>query len=95
MSGENWTFWLMMTNYALGLITVIAVVMVAGAVGWDLLGKKAKETRDIEAIEAEVQAMFRGDPHTLSVPGLGFTMADGGEKIEPHDPQASEKDSRK
>ena len=36
MAGENWTFWLNMTNFALGIVTLLAVVVVAGAVSWDL-----------------------------------------------------------
>jgi hypothetical protein len=33
MAGENWTFWLNMTNFALGIITLLALVVVFGAVG--------------------------------------------------------------
>ena len=28
MGGENWTFWLNMTNFALGIVTLLAVVVV-------------------------------------------------------------------
>jgi hypothetical protein len=33
--------------------------------------------------------------HSLYDPGLGLTMADGGERIESADPQASDEKSRK
>ena len=36
MAGENWTFWLNMTNFALGIVTLLAVLVVAEAVSWDL-----------------------------------------------------------
>jgi hypothetical protein len=91
MAGENWTFWLMMMNYALGVITLAALVLVVGAVSWELLGKRAQKLRELEGIDSELHAMFHGEPHALSVPGLGFTMADGGEKIAPAEAEASNK----
>jgi hypothetical protein len=94
MAGENWTFWLNMTNFALGIVTLLAVVVVAGAVSWDLfflwLHKVRKgDVADISGVNmqrlmAEVRSGW-GDAHSLSVPGLGLTMADGGEKIDSSD----------
>ena len=100
MAGENWTFWFNMTNFALGMITVLALVVVFGAVGWDLLVRKAPKPRavnagDLEKFDAEIQSWFQAGPHSLSVPGLGLTMADGGEKIEPAKPENNEEKSRK
>ena len=45
MAGENWTFWLNMTNFALGMVTVVALVLVFSAVGWDLLVRKVHTVR--------------------------------------------------
>ena len=42
MAAENWTFWLNMTNFALGIVTLLALLVVFGAVGWDLLVRKAQ-----------------------------------------------------
>lgn len=97
MAGENWTFWLNMTNFALGIITVLALLVVFGAVGWDLLVRQVHKPRaiDFSGIDAELQAMLHGGSHSLSVPGLGLTMADGGERIEPAESEASEKKPRK
>ena len=39
--------------------------------------------------------MLHGGSHSLSVPGLGLTMADGGEKVEPSEPKASDEKHRK
>ena len=90
MAGENWTFWLNMTNFALGMITVLALVVVFVAVGWDLLVLKVHKTRAMDRIDEELQAMLHAGSHSLSVPGLGLTMADGGEKIEPAAPNAAD-----
>ncbi|MGZ4814891.1 MAG: hypothetical protein ACXVZV_05765 [Terriglobales bacterium] len=87
MAAENWTFWLNMTNFALGIITVLALLVVFGAVGWDLLVRKAHTARehgnlDLSTLDGELRAMLNGS-HSLYEPGLGLTMADGGERIEP------------
>ena len=88
MLEKDWTFWLMMTNYALALITVVAVALVVVSVSWELLIRKTEKApdfkhRDWDSIAADWDAMLRADPHGLNIPGLGFTMADGGEKREP------------
>jgi hypothetical protein len=98
MAGENWTFWLNMTNFALGIITLLALVVVFGAVGWDFMVRKAKRAHSVEDInlntlDADLREMLRGS-HTLSVPGLGLTMADGGERVDPKS-DATDKKSRK
>src|SRR5947209_20335580 len=36
MAGENWTMWLNITNFALGIVTLLALLLVFLAVGWDL-----------------------------------------------------------
>lgn len=92
MTSQDWTFWLMMTNYALALVTVIALVMVAGAVGWDLLVKKAHKMHTVESTAADWDTLLRS-PHSFSVPGFGLTMADGGEKVE--EPKASDGKEKK
>jgi hypothetical protein len=87
MAGETWTFWLNMTNFALGIITVLALAVVFVAVGWDLLMLRIHKTRTVNAdnnLDAELQAMLNGT-HSFAVPELGLTMADGGERIEPSD----------
>ena len=105
MAGENWTFWFNLTNYALGVITLLAVLVVFAAVGWDLFAlwlHKARSNEtigiadfDAARITADLRARWRAEPHTLSVPGLGMTMADGGEKIEPSERESKDKSPRK
>jgi hypothetical protein len=64
------TFWLNFTNIALGLVTLVCVLVVAGGVARELLHRW------------EQRALARGDDHAFATPGLGVTMADGGERIE-------------
>lgn len=87
MAGENWTFWLNMTNFALGIVTLLALLVVFGAVGWDLMVRKVhavheRRSVDFGGIDDELRAMLHGS-HSLYEPELGLTMADGGERIEP------------
>ncbi len=100
MAGENWTFWFNMTNFALGMITILAVLVVISAVGWDLFAAWLHKARRVEnvnwnAIRADLRGMWSNEPHTLSVPELGLTMADGGEKIDPSKPKPEEKTPRR
>lgn len=96
MAGENWTMWLNITNFGLGIVTLIALLLVFFAVGWDLLVRKvgrAPVRIDLRNIDSDLQALLRGS-HSLSVPGLGLTMADGGERIEPSKSEDSDKKSK-
>jgi len=95
MAGENWTFWLNMMNMALGVITVLAVVVVLGAVGWELLTRRARKASQIHSLNADLRAMLHAGSHTLSVPGLGLTMADGGERVEPSEAAPSKEKPRR
>jgi hypothetical protein len=99
MAAENWTFWLNMTNLALGIITLLALVVVFGAVGWDLLVRKVHHARelgttDLNSFDEDLRAMLQGS-HSLSVPGLGLTMADGGERVEPSKSEGADQKNRK
>lgn len=96
MAGENWTMWLNITNFALGLVTLIALLVVFFSVGWDLLVRKPKQAParlDLSGVEAELKALWGGS-HSLSVPELGLTMADGGERIEPSETKDTDKKSK-
>lgn len=92
MAGENWTMWLNITNFALGVVTLIALLVVFFAVGWDLLVRKVGRAPqvDLSNVDADLRAMLQGS-HSLSIPGLGLTMADGGERVEPSRHRSSDK----
>jgi hypothetical protein len=85
--------WLNITNFALGLVTLIALLVVFFAVGWDLLVRKVGKAREVNLnnIDADLKALLQGGSHSFSVPEFGLTMADGGERIEASKDKASKK----
>ena len=93
MAGEDWTMWLNITNFGLGLVTLIALLVVFFAVGWDLLVRKVGKPREVNLnnIDADLKALLQGRSHSFSVPEFGLTMADGGERIEASKDKASKK----
>ncbi|MGB7435517.1 MAG: hypothetical protein WBR26_15015 [Candidatus Acidiferrum sp.] len=81
MSNYDWVFWLNVTNIALGVIVVLAVLLVAYGVVWELVIRHKKQS-GVNDVNAEMQAMLHNDfGHSLTVPELGLTMADGGEHV--------------
>jgi uncharacterized membrane protein len=84
MAGENWIFWLQMTNLAMGVIILLAVIPVFGSVVWEV-AKRARKAHESKHLESDLRTLFAPDVHTLSVPELGLTMADGGEKVKTSD----------
>ena len=90
MYGGHWEFWLNMTNLALGVITFAAVLVVLGAVGYELLSRNARRARAAAGTDAHLNAMMNAGSDARFVSGLGLTMADGGEKIESSAPCDSE-----
>jgi len=87
MFGVNWsdpqTLWLNITNLALGAVTLAAVLIVAGAVTWELVFKHRRVREPVD-IDAELSSVLdAASPHMLQVPGLGLTMADGGTPVRP------------
>jgi hypothetical protein len=85
--------WLNITNFALGIVTLIALLVVFFAVGWDLLVRKVGKPREVNLnnIDADLKALLQGGSHSFSVPEFGLTMADGGERIEASKDKASKK----
>ena len=74
MFGINWsdpeTFWLNMTNAGLGLIVFACVLLIAYNAVRDIRAKRAR--RGIPVL----------DEHGAWIADLGWTAADGGEKVE-------------
>ena len=67
---EPQTMWLNLTNIALGVVTLACI----GAVAWGAFVEIAQR------IAAKSRVAVEHDDHAFAVPGLGLTMADGGEK---------------
>ena len=75
------TYWLTITNAALGVVVLICCVAVAIGVFQEIAAKRKKATV-MSKIDHEVDlvAAFQ-DGHTFHLPQLGVTMADGGEEL--------------
>lgn len=85
MFGVSWndpqTLWLNIINLSLGIVTLVCVA----AIGYGVLQDVRKRTRkraSARAIDGEANALISsfGD-HAFDMPGLGLTMADGGEPV--------------
>jgi hypothetical protein len=76
------TYWLTITNIALGLATVICIVAVGFGVVQDLAAR-SKKRATLSKLDSEVAHLVAsfGDGHAFHVPSLGVTMADGGEEL--------------
>ena len=87
MPKDDWVFWLNVTNIALGVVVVLAVLLVASALVWEIVSRY-KKSRNVANLDEELEAMLQDG---RLVPGLGVTMADGGERIKPLPEQPAEK----
>lgn len=67
------TFWLTATNIALGLVTLVCLVVLGRGLFLDLKARLA--TR-------RARLAVPVDDHAFVVPMLGVTMADGGERVD-------------
>ena len=88
--GDSETYWLNVTNIALGAIVLVCILAVALGVVYDLIARRRAKARASAALDREVRELVAGyqlDPHVFDVPGLGPTMADGGEVRNPEDPR--------
>ena len=72
--------WLNTTNALLGIVTLICI----GVVGYAVL----KDVTAWARRRAAAREHFVYDDHTMAIPELGLTMADGGE---PHDDKRNTK----
>ncbi len=71
-------FWLNATNIALGLVVLVC----AGVIAVSVVRAIWARMRTMSEIEQDMQQFNQaGDTHAFQVPGLGMTMADGGEPV--------------
>lgn len=95
MSHYDWVFWLNLTNIALGVVVVLALLLVAYGVIWELMIRRKKHA-GLRDMDAEMQSMLNKEfGHTLRVPELGVTMADGGEHVKSTSPKPPEEKKQK
>jgi len=76
------TYWLTVTNIALGLVTLICCIAVGIGILQELAAKRKKHAA-MSALDHEVADLVSSfsDGHAFHVPSLGVTMADGGEEL--------------
>jgi len=90
----DWVFWLNVTNIALGVLVVLAVLLLGYGVVWEVIARRKRH--GLRDVDAEMQAMLHDQfSHSLSVPELGLTMADGGEHLKPAAPAKPEEKKSK
>ena len=74
------TYWLNITNIALGVMVLVCCIAVACGVVQELAAKRKKSSA-MSKLDREVSDLVASyDGHAFHVPGLGLTMADGGEE---------------
>lgn len=73
-------YWLNFMNIALGLIVLICCGAVAFGVVRELAERRKKAAK-LAAVDRELADLVASyDGHAFDIPGLGVTMADGGEE---------------
>lgn len=74
------TYWLTVTNIALGVMVLICCGAVAFGVVQEIVARR-KKVASMSKLDREVADLVASyDSHAFNVPGLGITMADGGEE---------------
>lgn len=98
MLGIDWsdpqTFWLNVANIGLGVVTVFCFVALGYGVVRDVLARIRKRTAERTQDRAVSGVATDFGSHAFEMPGLGLTMADGGEPAA-QPPQAADEDARK
>ena len=76
------TYWLNITNIALGVVVLICCLAVGIGVVQELAAKRKKHAA-LSKLDTEVADLIGSfqDGHAFNLPGLGVTMADGGEDL--------------
>jgi len=75
------TYWLTITNVALGIVTLVCCAAVAIGVFQEVVARRRKtaSAANLDREVADLVSSF-GDGHAFQLPNLGVTMADGGEE---------------
>jgi hypothetical protein len=76
------TYWLNVTNIALGVVVLACCAAVAIGVLQELAARRKKHAA-LSKLDSEVAGLVTSfqDGHAFNLPGLGVTMADGGEDL--------------
>ncbi|HVM75415.1 MAG TPA: hypothetical protein VMT75_07210 [Candidatus Saccharimonadales bacterium] len=94
MPNENWVFWLNITNVVLGVVVILAALAVGYGLVWEFVLRHKKAHHAAANVDVEFQKMLQDEfAHGMPHPELGFTMADGGDVLNP--PPQGPKDKEK
>jgi hypothetical protein len=75
------TYWLTITNIGLGVVVLICCGAVAFGIVQELAARRKKRA-SMSQLDREVSDLVSAyDGHAFNVPGLGVTMADGGDPL--------------
>ena len=77
------TFWLNVTNIGLGLVILICAMVIAFGIAKNLLARRIHRTAMEAEMDGDLREMVGDGGNLFAVPGLGLTMADGGEQAPP------------
>jgi hypothetical protein len=70
--GDPKTFWLNVTNIALGVITGVCILVLGKSLFQEIVAR----------VRVDKRATAKVDDYSYMVPELGLTMADGGERVD-------------
>ncbi|HVX67137.1 MAG TPA: hypothetical protein VHA11_11075 [Bryobacteraceae bacterium] len=83
LATDSEVLWLNVMNGALGVVVLICCLVVLGAIVYQFTSVRRERERNVKAADREVRELLGvRDPHAFDAPGLGLTMADGGEPID-------------
>ena len=74
------TFWVNLTNIALGIATLLCFIIVVYVAAKEVIARATNKSR--------ARVKDYDDAHVFEVPDLGLTMTDGGEKLYDDDERA-------
>jgi hypothetical protein len=76
------TYWLNLTNAALGIVVLVCCVAIGFGVMQEIVARRKKRTA-LSKLDREVNELVAtySDGHAFHIPELGVTMADGGEEL--------------
>ncbi len=77
------TFWLNVTNIGLGVVILVCVLVIAAGIAKDMLARRVRRTSMEAEADGDLRALVGEGGNLFAVPGLGLTMADGGEQTPP------------
>ena len=86
MFGLNWsdpqTLWLNIINLSLGLVTLVCIAAIGYGILQDVRARSRKRASE-GAMQRAAEGVVSGlGGHAFDMPGLGLTMADGGEPLD-------------